>query len=172
MSYFDARKVALSGILAGVSVICLFLASVMPTSKLSLYALSSFIVSIIMAEYGTRAGVVFYILTSILAFLAVPDKTRIVPYIVFFGVYGIIKFHVEKINRIILEYVIKILYFNICVAAWLMLFREIFLPEDAELKVSLWVVVLVLEAVFILYDYVYSLFIQYYLKRLKKFLKI
>jgi uncharacterized membrane protein len=172
MSYFNTKRVALNGILAAITVVFLFLAAVLPTSKLSFYALSSFIVAIIMVEYGTRAGVVFYILTSVLALLVVPDKIRVVPYIVFFGIYGIIKFHAEKINKIVLEYLLKIVYFNICVATWLMLFKEIFIPEGGELKFPLWVVVLALEAVFVLYDYVYSLFVQYYIKKLRGILKI
>jgi hypothetical protein len=70
---FNIRKVAIGGILSALAVICIYLEAVAPVSKLSLYALSSFFVSIIVIETGIRNGWIFYVETNLLSFLIVPD---------------------------------------------------------------------------------------------------
>ena len=80
----NTRKVALGGILLALTVIILYAESVMPTSKLSLYALSSFFVSVIVIESGIRAGWIFYVASSLLALIIIPDKIALIPYLVFF----------------------------------------------------------------------------------------
>ncbi|NSW90651.1 MAG: hypothetical protein HPY74_08250 [Firmicutes bacterium] len=174
MAYNNTKKFALNGILAAIAIMCLLLATIMPTSKLSFYVLSSFFVSIIIMEYGTGSGWVFYILTNLLAFIIIPNKIRIIPYSVFFGVYGIIKYYIEKIDKIVLEYILKIIYFNVCMTGAIVLFKEIVAGGTGivNIKFPLWAGLVLLEAIFVLYDYVYTLFIQYYKEKLRRFLKI
>lgn len=167
----NTRKVALGGILLALTVIILYAESVMPTSKLSLYALSSFFVSVIVIESGIRAGWIFYVASSLLALIIIPDKIALIPYLVFFGVYGIIKFYVEKLNKPVLEYIFKVAYFNACLAAAFLLIKEFFL-ESVRVDFPWWAVIAVLEVVFIIYDYVYTLFIQYYNQKIKKMIRL
>jgi len=168
----NTKKVVLNGIISAIVVLCLFFAAIMPTGKLSFYALSSFFVSVIIIEYGTKSGWFFYILTNLVAFILIPDKIRIIPYTVFFGAYGIIKYYIEKLNNIVLEYIIKYIYFNACLAAAVILFKEIIADNaiTADIKFPLWAGIILLEVIFILYDYVYTLFIQYYRQKLKRYL--
>ena len=167
----SSKKIAFTGILVALTVITLFLATILPTNRVSLYALSSFFISIVIMEYGVRTGWMFYTASSLLAFFIVQNKLRLVPYVIFFGVYGIIKYYIEKINNLFIELLLKILYFNVSLFVSFYLAKEVFF-EGVEIKFPLWVIVIVLEVVFVLYDYVYTLFIQYYGQKLKKILKI
>jgi hypothetical protein len=164
------KRLALNGILGALSVICLLLADILPTNRISLYALSSFFISISIIENGIRAGWIFYAATCLLSVIIVPDKLSIVPYAIFFGIYGIVKFYIERLRRSVLEYILKFAYFNVClgIAFWALkgLFRY-------ELKIMLpvWLLVAAAEIVFLIYDVVYTLFIDYYRSKLRALIK-
>ena len=99
-----AKKITLSGILLGFTVICVFLASVLPTSRLSLYAVSSLFTSIIIIEFGSKAGWTFYAASAVLSAVLIP-RLEVLPYIVFFGVYGLLKLYFERRQSRVLEYI-------------------------------------------------------------------
>lgn len=166
----NAKRIALIGILGALAVITVLFAALMPTGRLSLYALSSFYVSIIIMEYKVGSGWLFYIATGILSLLVVPDKISVLPYLIFFGIYGIIKMHIERIRKLAVEILLKLLYFNVSVGICFILAKEILF---GEISVNMpWVALITaLELAFIIYDYVFSLFIQYYHERLRKIIK-
>lgn len=172
MSKYTAKTklIALNGILGALAVICLLLATVMPTGRISLYALSSFFISVSIMESGIKAGWLFYAATSLVGLIIVPEKLALVPYVVFFGFYGIAKHYIEKIGRIIIEYIIKYMYFNACLGAAFLTAREFI--GAAEAKLPWWILAVVFEIVFFLYDFVFTLFINYYNEKLRPKLKI
>lgn len=173
MGAVKSKSIAVGGLLAGLTLLCLFLATVMPTNRLSLYALSSFPTAVIVLEYGIKRGWMFYGASSLLALILIPNKLAVVPFVVFFGIYGAVKYHIERIRNVYIEYAVKLVYFNIWLGVALVMVREFFLDGNTQLaKFPLWVLVVALEVVFVIYDYVYTLFIQYYNTKLKKMLKI
>lgn len=165
------KRIALNGILGAVAVICLLLAVIVPTSRISLYALSSFFVAVSIIESGARAGWLFYAATSLLALIVVPDKLGIVPYAIFFGLYGIIKFYIEKLDRIVLEYILKFVFFNACMGVAIWAVRDLF-GFAVSSKFPWWVLIIAFEVVFFVYDYVYTLFVAYYRDKLRPKLKL
>lgn len=170
MKKIKAGNIALNGILAAVAVILLFLASILPTGRLSLYVLSSFLVSVVIIESGVWAGWMFYISSLLLSLIVVYDKTGIIPYAVFFGIYGIIKYYIEKINNMVLEFILKFVYFNISLGVAIYTVKNIVFGDIRP--EFIWIAVVVSEIIFVIYDYVYTLFIGYYNLRLKKIFKI
>lgn len=122
-------------------------------------------------EYNTGAGWLFYAATSLLSFAIVPDKLEILPYVFFFGIYGLIKFYIELIKNIVFEYILKLFYFNICLFAAWYLVKLVFAAVIA-VKLPLWALIAVLETGFLVYDYAYTLFIVYYRQSLRKILKL
>jgi hypothetical protein len=143
----------------------------MPTNRLSLYALSSFFVAVSIIESGVRAGWLFYAATSLLALIIIPDKLGIVPYAIFFGSYGIIKFYIEKLGRIVLEYILKFAFFNACMGIAIWAVSDLF-GFAVSSKLPWWLLIIALEIVFFVYDYVYTLFIGYYRDKLRPRLKL
>lgn len=167
-----SKSLALGGILSAITVLCVYFASILPTSKLSLYVLSSFAVSLLIIELGNKTAWTFYATTSALIFIIVPDKLAAVPYITFFGAYGIIKHYIERRSSIIVDYVIKFIFFNINLALALFLMRTFFISDELFNKYPILLVILVIQPVFLIYDYVYTLFIRYYFDRLKNILRL
>lgn len=166
---FRTKRITVSGILLALVVIVLYFESIMPTNRLALYALSSFFVSVIIIEFGIKSGWLFYAASAIMALIIIPDKIGLTPYMIFFGIYGIIKFYIEKLDKLPYEYVLKMLFFNACMVTAIILVKEIFI-ESVKINFPWWIVILLFEFVFVIYDYVYSLFIQYYKNRVKKIL--
>jgi hypothetical protein len=164
------KSIALGGILLAFTVICVFLASILPTSVLSLYAISSLFISVIIIEFGTKAGWVFYLASSILSVILIP-RLEVIPFVVFFGLYGLIKLYIERLHSRVLEYILKLIYFNICLVLALIFLKEIIMV-GVSLATPIYVAAALLEVVFLVYDYVYTLFIRFYATRLKPKLKI
>lgn len=164
------KSITLSGILLAFTVICVFLAATLPTSRLTLYAVSSLFVAVIIIEVGAKSGWAFYIASSILSVILVP-RLEVIPFVVFFGLYGLIKLYIEKLNSRVLEYVLKLIYFNICLVLGLFFLKELIL-DGVKLSAPVYIVAALLELVFLVYDYVYTLFIRFYASKLKPKLKI
>lgn len=162
-----SKVIALGGIFVALTVLLLYAQSIAPTGRLSLYALSSLFVSVIVIEAGIHAGWLFYLATSLLAFFLVPDKLDVLPYLVFFGLYGLVKHYTEKVSGRVVEYLLKYAFFNLCMILAFIMARTVLLGQ-IEIKLSLWIVIPALELVFIIYDMVYSLFIQTYMERIRK----
>ena len=166
-----AKKLSLSGILLALTIITLFVATIMPTNRLSLYALSSFFISIVVIEFGMKTGWVFYVSSCILSLIVVQNKVELIPYIIFFGVYGLAKSYIESLDKIVLEYILKMVLFNVCLFVSLFFIKEFFL-SNFDIKFPLGAIIILLQIVFVVYDYVYTLFIRYYDVKLRKMLRI
>lgn len=169
-SSFNTKKIALNGILGALAVVSLLLAVIIPTNTLSFYALSSFFISVTIIESGIRAGWMFFVSTSLLSLIIVPDKLILVPYVVFFGIYGIVKYYIEKLNKLALEYVLKFIYFNLCAGIAVVTVSQLFNTALVS-RLPWWLLVIALETAFFVYDYVYTLFISYYRDKLRPRLK-
>ncbi len=161
------RKVALGGFITALAVISLYLSSVFPTNRLFFYAFSTIFLLAMVVEYGPASAFIVYAATTFLAAIIVPNKIMLIPYGLFFGYYGILKYFIEKICNFILEWVLKLLTFNIAmgVTYWIV-FRVLF--QTLEMRFSLWIMVLLIEAIFIIYDIAYSLSIKYYKEKIGK----
>jgi hypothetical protein len=162
-----SKKVALGGVLGTLCMICLYAAVYLPINRIFLYGVSSIFCGIILMETGAKWSWTFYIATSALALLIIPNKIGVIPYILFFGLYGIIKYYIEKLKILALELVLKGTYFllsAVCIAA---IIKDLFLGNVYS-KFPLWMLGIAGVVIFYLYDYVYSRFIGYYVTRLKK----
>jgi hypothetical protein len=168
----NTKKITVSALLLALNVLTLFFATTLPINKLSLYTLSSFFISIIIVEFGIKAGWVYYFASCFLSLIVIQIKIRLIPYVVFFGVYGIIKFYIEKLHNFILEYILKLAYFNICLAAAFIFIQKVIYLEISGINFPIWIIVIALEVIFIIFDYVYTLFAQYYINKLKPLLRI
>ncbi len=159
------RNIALSGVLLALSVITLYAETIFPTGRLSLYAISSFLVAIVVLESGIKAGWVFYIASLLLSAILIPDKLALVPYGLFFGVYAMIKYYVERMDKKPVEIVLKLIFFNLSFGLAYILAKEVLLAAVNIPALSMVIVLAVLQIIFLVYDYAFSIVINYYRKR-------
>lgn len=164
----QTKSVALGGLSAAFVVIILYMASVMPTSRLFMLCLCSFAVAVMVIETGLKNGTVFYLATSALGFLLIPGKTVVLLYITFFGIYGLLKAKIETLQSKVLELALKLVSFNLALIIVMELTKVIAgfdnIPESLPLRLGvLW---LGLQLAFIFYDYTFTIVISCYYKHL------
>lgn len=160
-----SRKVAYSGILLALNSILLLLVNIIPINTLFLLGLASLPIAIVIMEYGPKAGIVFYIGSVFLSFIIMVNKAQWILYIFTFGIYGLIKYIIEKDRNFLQEYVLKILAANI-----LIIFAYIILKEFVYIPINIFTI-FAFEMAFIIYDFVYSQFIDFYSDKLRRFIK-
>ena len=151
------RKIAYSGILLAINLILLLLTNVIPINTLFLMGLASLPIAIIIMEYGPKSGFVFYIASVILGFIVINSK--------FQWVLNTFTYIIERDRPVYIEYFLKILFANVAI-----LIVYFILKPFVYIPVNLFTV-LIFEVLFIVYDNIYSLFIEYYNARLRKIIK-
>ena len=156
---------ALSGIFLALSLVVLFVASIVPGIELTVLALSGVLVMIIVNELSIRGGVVFFVGSVVLAFLIVPNKSILLIYSFIFGPYSIIKMVIEKYaNNKIIQYILKIIAFNFLLGAGFFIFKEAFFA-GVELPGLAWYLILAgAQIILILYDFILTLVMSLYEK--------
>lgn len=165
-----SKKISLAGINSSLIIMSLFFSSLLPTNKLLFLTLSSVLLAIIVIEINTFFAFLVYIGTSIFGFLLVNNKVIMLLYILFFGYYCIIKYYIEKINNIIFEWILKFIYFNmIFILLYYLSIKLLF--SNIIVKINQYVLLLVIQIVFVVYDYSISLILHYYNHRIRKMLK-
>lgn len=140
--------------------------NVFQTNTLFLLGLASLPIAIVIMNWGPKTGFVFYLGSIILGFIVINNKAHWIIYIFTFGVYGLIKYLVEQDRPIYVEYILKLIYANIALVAVYFIVRQfVYVPTQ-------WYFILLFEVAFLVYDYAYSLFIDYYNTKLKKMIGI
>lgn len=163
-----ASNIAKGGLFTGLSVIFIYLSSIMPTNKLALLAAASFIIPISILTIGIKMTFVEYLAVSILGLFLIPSKGIALAYILFFGLYGFVKLYTEKIRKAPLEVILKLLFFNIVVVISAFLYTQLFaeIINIDKFKNFLIPSILLAQVTFIAYDYLVTLLIQYYSKKM------
>ena len=91
-------KIALGGICLALTVVFMFGGSFVPGIELTLFALSSLFTAVMIIESGIGGGAMLFAAACLLGFFLIPNKPAILPYIVFFGYWPILKLFFEKIK--------------------------------------------------------------------------
>jgi hypothetical protein len=164
----SSKTVALGGVLLALSLVTIFLAGIAPGAELTLYALSSFYVALLILKTSVINGLIFYVASFLLALVLVPNKLAALPYDMFFGYYGIIKFYIEKLDKQLLEIILKLVCFNIIWGIGIYFFKGLILGNINLPEFSNIVLIVGAQLMFLLYDYIYTLVIAYYQKHLSR----
>lgn len=99
--------IALGGICLALTLVFIFAGSIVPGIELTLFAISSLFIAVMIMESGVGAALILYAAAVILGLVLVPNKPAMIPYAFFFGYYGILKYFIEKIPGGILQIVTK-----------------------------------------------------------------
>lgn len=169
-SSIKAKRIALSAALAACSLVILYLACYMPSGRMGMAAAAGLFPAAAVISCGFGAGFLCYAGTAILAMLLISDKNVAFLYVLFFGVYPLIKGWIEKRNRLAMELIIKLALFNLYA---ILIFRGLsglltgMLPAN---NLPLAVLLVIANVVFLLYDYGFSKVLTFYRLRVDRVL--
>ena len=117
---------------------------------------------------GPAAGSLCWGGTSVLALLLLPDKGCGLLYLLFFGLYPLVKYAAEATRRRPLELAVKLAFFNVVLTIFWFGLRAVFLwglPQAEELGRLLYPAG---NVVFLAYDYGFSKLIAFYVARVDR----
>lgn len=165
-----SKELAAGGFTVLLTVLFLYFSYILPTGRLFFFSLSTVFISVMVIEYGKKAAFMTYIASSLLGFIIIPDKIILLPYLIFFGYYGIIKSLLENRDSLIFEWLMKILSYNTGLLIFYLLYTSLFnLPLTDRLPLAF--LILILELFFVIYDYSYTLAVSYYMSILRDMIK-
>lgn len=158
-----SKAVAYGGLLTALSVIFIYLTNILPYNKLAMLFISSLIILISITIIGAKYSLFVYISSAILSFFIIGIRGTTLSYILFFGPYGLIKNLIEKLKQPILEIILKLIYFN-CVLFLYYKLYILFVSANIDMPISTVKLVLLLQPIFIGFDYLLTLFIYKFKK--------
>jgi len=161
-----SKNIAYLGVLLGLNQLFIILSSVIETNTLILFAAAALIVGVVIIEFGGKSGALFYVASCILGFLLTFNKIEIITYILFFGIYSMIKYLIEKkVQSKVVEIAVKYIYFNISL---LIMYFVIKMFITIQLY---WWMILGVQILFFIYDYAFTIFINYYMTSIRPKIK-
>lgn len=162
-----SRYIAESGLIVALTIVILYAASIVPISTLSILTVASCLIPISIIRTSIKNTILVYISSSILSLFLVKTDIALY-YTLFFGVYGIIKYLIEKIKNIPLELLLKLIAFNVLLGI-IYLITKSFLGILSS-SFPLWILWLAAQIIFLIYDYALTLAISFFLNRFNKHL--
>lgn len=163
-----AGRVALTAVLAALALVLLYVSCMVPTGRMGLVAVAGLLPAAAVVSSGPAAGVLCYAGTGILALLLLPDKGNALLYLLFFGVYPLVKYAIERLRRLGLELVLKVAFFSLVFNVFWYLLRELFLSALPVGDWAAWLIYLVCGVAFLVYDFGFTKLISFYIQRIDK----
>lgn len=160
-----AKDITLGGIMVALGIITLYLTTIIPVNTLTILTLASCFIPITILRSNIRTAGFVYVATTLMSFFIVPINYAIM-YALLFGIYGIVKYYIEKLRKMPIEIILKLLFFNMVLSIGL-IFMNAFISE-VSINIPTWLLFLVAQPAFLLYDFAITTAITFYLEKSKK----
>lgn len=165
-----AGRAALVGVLSALSLTVLYTSALVPSGRLGVVAAAGVFPAGAVVSAGLKAGFLCYGAAGLLGLLLLPNKSNAVLYLLFFGLWPMVKSLIERLGRLPLEYVCKLAFFNLVLALLWFGLKGLLLPFLPPALPASWVVY-VGNAAFVIYDLGLSKLIAFYSARIDKVLR-
>lgn len=167
----SANRVSLVGMLTALSLAFLYLSAISPMGRLGVVAIAGVFPAGAVVSVGLGAGFFCYGATGILGLLLLPSKGSAVLYLIFLGLWPMLKSLLEHLPNRILEWVCKLAVFNCILAICWFGLRELFLPFLPPLLTDGWMIFAAGSVAFVIYDVGFSKLIALYVARVDRVLR-
>ncbi len=162
-----ASRTALGGVLAALSLALLYAATLLPSGRIGMVAVAGLVPAAGVVSGGLPAGFLCYGAAGLLGLLLLPDKGCALLYAIFFGLYPMVKSAIERLRRLPLELLLKLVFFNAVLSVVLFGFSSLLFPMLPELLQRPLPLFLAGNVVFLFYDFGFSKLITYYAARIR-----
>ena len=166
-----SHRVSLTAMFASMSLLFLILSAVLPTGRIAMYFLSSvFVMGLVLEEEIGLAFLMFATVSLLSLLFVAPGSLRVIPYVLFFGHYGIGKYYIEtNFKDKIVRYIIKLLYYNVALVLMYLLAKEVLIADISfDLTQYFWLAILLAEVAFVAYDFAFTKVTTYYFNNIRR----
>ena len=171
----QSAKIALCGVLAALSLVCMLATGLVPFATYALPGLAGVFLLPVVIQCGKGWAMGVYAVVSLLAFFLVPDREASLLYLAFLGYYPVLKAVLEQYLPVVWGWIAKFAAFNVAVVGlYFVALHLLNLPiEGFEIGgVNLpGVFLLAGNFVFLVYDRALSLLVVTYLRRIQPLLQ-
>lgn len=164
-----ARRTAVSAMFGALALVLLYVGVVSPAGNMGIIAVAGLMPAAVVISAGLAAGFLCWGGVTILAFLLIPDKLAALLFGALFGLYPMVKCAVERLRKLPLEYVLKLLFFNLSFTVIYLIMKESVLAWLPTRLHTIWLLYAAGNAVFLLYDYGFSKLISLYTARIHRY---
>ena len=177
----QTKKLTLSAMIVALGTVSMVLGAVIEVFDLTAVALASALVAFVYIELGSPYTWLVWICTTLTTFILYQHSPMWFIYLVLFGVYPILKGHIEKLPRIF-WWPIKLVFGNVAFVAMIFGIKlitglpfispeeTIFGIDGSAMYIVTWIL---LNVAFIAYDFFITVMVRYYLEKLRpRFRKI
>ncbi|MCC8123506.1 MAG: hypothetical protein LIO58_08190 [Oscillospiraceae bacterium] len=164
-----AFPVAATGIIAALSLLTLYISAILPVAQAGLVAVAGVFVGCVVVSVGLAAGLCGYVVVSLLGLLLVPEKGCVLLFILFFGLYPILKSLFER-HLSIAAWPLKFAFFNAMLLLLWFALRTILLPFLPTRLDALPILLIVGNLAFLIYDIGFSRLMTFYAVRVDRVL--
>lgn len=154
------KKLTRSSFYTALSVLLIYLSTVMPIGRLYILAVACCIIPISILTTNIRYSVLVYAAASLLSVFLLGIKVSVFSYIIFFGIYGFVKLYIEKLRKLYLEIFLKLAFYNAAIFIIFVIYKTLFI-NTGNIKLPIYLIVLISEPIFLFCDYVITMFIAY-----------
>lgn len=161
-----AKSIAFPAILGALSLVLVYLGSIAPSGNWGIVAVAGLLPAAAVISVNLKAGFLCWAGVSLLSFLLIPDKFCVLMFTVLFGLYPMVKSLIERLRRRPLEYLLKLVFFNAAFSVLFLVMKAAVFASLPSVLSSIWVLYLVGNIVFLLYDFGFSKLIVLYITRI------
>lgn len=160
----QTKNIALSGLISALCFVAMYLASIIDVIDLSAVVLCSMLVIISVIEIGKHYPWLIWLVASVLCLLFLPRKDIALEFVMFGGIYPILKAKFEKLPTLP-SWIVKIVFFNAVFTGWFFLSKYLFaLDVGLELGIIAYVAA---NVFFVLADIFFTLMISMYITKIR-----
>ncbi|MGN1328455.1 MAG: hypothetical protein ACI4V4_02020 [Eubacterium sp.] len=170
----NATRIAVCSIVTALSCVLLFFGGITFVLAYAMPMLVSIAMIMLKTTFGTKSAWITFVATSLLSFMLVADKECVLMYITFFGYYPIVKCSIDKIKAKPLKVICKLLLFNaMLTVCQLILVYVLGIPflEEGEGKYFIIVFAVLMNFLFVIYDYMINAVTDLYKLKIEKRIK-
>ncbi len=159
------KKIALCAILSAFSVLALFVGAVIDVLSMTMTAVASLFIVVVMIEVGSPYPTLVWGVTSALSLILLPNKLPALLYLLFGGIYPILKAAFERLHYVV-SWVLKLSVVNVALIAVVTATKYIFYLNDPTIDFTI-PFILLGNVAMILYDIALSKIILIYLVKIR-----
>ncbi len=164
----NTKKVTFCAIMSALATV-IMLVSYFPYLTYAVPAVAGLCIMAVLVEIGPKWATLSYFSAAFLSFLFAETESKIM-FILFFGFYPVLKSLIERINNPFVEWVLKILIFNISLIFAYFVLTELFMlpKEDFGMFAKYGAVILLalFNFVYLCYDFAVSRMSVFYIYKL------
>lgn len=164
-SSLKTRRLVVCGILCAISIVFLLFGVITDVLDLTMLMMSSFCIVFAVIEIGNSWAWLVYGVTSVLALLLLPSKPLAVLYLMS-GMYPIGKAAFEKLHPV-LSWLLKLSLFNTIQIFYILVAQKLLGLTGPDYSFTAGVL-LINNVIFLVYDFAMTVFISFYLIRLRR----